>query len=130
MSPWGAYLSELLTARGWSIRAFATRVGCDQSFLSKAMRRAPTGRRRVPALPPLGRLEAWIEMLQLDDEQRARFLFLAQLEHAPEELARRVRETESAYAASRLRTEQVEDENRRLKRELNRLRRHMEGTSG
>jgi transcriptional regulator with XRE-family HTH domain len=115
MTPWGAFLQDQLQRRGWSVRAFARRVGMDPSFLSKAMRGAPHGRSKTPALPPLAQIEGWLTVLQLSEAEQERFLDLTHLSHAPERVARRTHEAAIAY-------EQLQQERQRLQQEVERLR--------
>lgn len=62
-------------------RAFAVRVGCDNSLLGKVKR----GLRR----PPAGGLTKWADTLGLDGEQRDSFLEAGLLLHTPEWIRQR-----------------------------------------
>lgn len=73
----GTYLAEALTRKGLSQRAFALAVGYPQPAINGIV--------RSERLVPLGRLEAWADHLEgfID---RALFLELGRLEHAPPEI--------------------------------------------
>lgn len=75
MKPFGPLLADYLTQRGWSIRAFARQVDHNPTFISQIIR----GQRR----PPLKRVDAWADQLDLSSQDRESFLDAAALAHAP-----------------------------------------------
>ncbi len=68
---------DLLTSKRLSGAAFARLVGCSRAWPSNIEH----GRQRGPA--DLATLEKWATALELNEQQRWRFIGLAGLDHAP-----------------------------------------------
>lgn len=87
----GDHLTQLLDRRGLTQAAFARRVGKAPGVINFIR----VGKRT----PPLAQMGRWAEVLELRGEERARFLELAALAHAPEEVHRLVAQLHRRVAA-------------------------------
>jgi hypothetical protein len=90
MTPFGAYLTELLAARQVSLRAFAARVGVDPSAVVYAKRTRIAKQRIGP----------WADALGLTGAQRERFEFLAWCTHTPPLILERLRALEEQVGST------------------------------
>lgn len=93
---WGSLFLELLSQRGWSQRDFGKLVGMSQPNISKAIRGHP----KVHG-PPLERIDAWADTLELQGDLRLRFVRLAYLAHAPLQIRAMVDDFERQMAQIR-----------------------------
>lgn len=84
LTPFGVYLTELLAARGMTLRAFAAAVRVDHTAVLYAKR----------ARIATKRIRPWADALSLKGAERERFEFLAWCTHAPPILLRRLHELE------------------------------------
>lgn len=95
-SEFGAYLAELLAARGQSARAFAIKVGKNPTYLSKVMRG------EVPISADF--VESWAEALSLHGLQRDEWRVRAWSTRTPQYMLDLLVETQRALAAAQRRS--------------------------
>ena len=86
MTPWGAFVAEVLRRTDCSLRRAAGRLGVAPSELSRAMRGLATF--------PLKHAEPFAEVLGLRGSERERFLLLCELNRATPRIQRYVLELE------------------------------------
>ena len=89
ITPFGFYLTELLAARGLSLRVFAVRVGVDASSVVYAKR----------ARLAVHRIGPWAETLGLVGRERERFEYLALRAHGPLLILEHLRHLDAAVVA-------------------------------
>lgn len=86
------FISSLKNS-GLSNTAFAAKAGASKQHVNDMLKKRRT--------PPLDRLEAWADALSLTGEERAAFIRLAYLAHAPEQVRRLVEQLEADLAQAR-----------------------------
>ena len=90
ITPFGVYLTELLAARGLSLRGFAALVSVDASSVVYAKR----------ARLAVYRIGAWAEALGLVGRERERFEYLALRAHGPLAILEHLRHLDALVAPS------------------------------
>ena len=90
--PWCSFLAALLDERKLNPSDFAALVGDRQNnvwqYLNGVIR------------PPLKKLDHWSRRLKLDDSERSKFIRLARLAHAPQELRDEIDALRNSQAAT------------------------------
>lgn len=97
----GRLMERQWSARGFSQRTFAQAPGCAPG----AVQFVRIGRRR----PPLRALDRWADALGLTGDDRAVFLLVARLEHAPSAVREWIAALQADRAAGRARRRTVPD---------------------
>jgi transcriptional regulator with XRE-family HTH domain len=114
-SVFGELLRHAIVSKNTSISGWAQRVGCTHGQISNII----AGRRS----PPLEQLDRWCAELGLADQARERFVNLAYLAHAPEQvralverLEARVEGAEREVGVLRSQLEAAHEQLKRLRR--------------
>jgi len=89
--PFAVIFQRALERSKLSQRQFALAVPCNQTLVSKVLRQERT--------PPLDRLDRWMQVLHLPQDERESFRLAALLAHAPPELVKMWTVMESKLAA-------------------------------
>jgi transcriptional regulator with XRE-family HTH domain len=90
--PWCSFLVSLLDERKLNPSDFAALVGDRQNNVWQYLRGI--------IRPPLKKLDLWARRLKLDDAERAKFIRMARLAHAPQEIRDEIESLRNAQAAT------------------------------
>lgn len=94
----GSYVRERLERIGLSAHEFAKALGKSPGNVSNILNRSQVNKSGAIARPPLEEMERWAVVLRLDASEVPQFIKLAELEHCPEGIRRRL----LAYEATKL----------------------------
>lgn len=90
---WSAYLAALLEERKLNPSDFAVLVGDRQNNVWQYLRGV--------IRPPLAKLELWARRLKLDEAEKAKFIRLGRLGHAPKEVRDEIERLRGALGNAR-----------------------------
>jgi len=96
----GHLLGAQLTARGLSTRAAARLLDCSHAFVHQVV--------RGESLPPMARLEHWLDALEVAADEREQWREAAALAHAPESVRERYRAQQAELVRLQRRVAELE----------------------
>lgn len=100
LSEFGEMFTQAAAQRGLTKRDLAAIAGCSSGKLTETLRDRGWAKEHGKRWygPDLSKLDTWARVFQLSPQERARFVLLAELAHAPPGIAKHMKSLEKKLA--------------------------------